>query len=199
MSNIQDEQSIDVIIAKNFDESCCNNPSSLKQRIETLDSLLKKNGCVLLNLSIHGRRTNETFRTLKFIVEQTPFTVMDVIVSKIPNNETNTIDVIFVLCRKSESKIFFMNKKSVSARPTGQLLYENIFNFMISSSSNEFLEKVLEIYSIESSNVFDVTFDEENQISKNRSKRSTLKSRVLGSGVIPPDQFSLNLDTFSSI
>jgi len=199
LSNIQDEQSIDVIIAKNFDESCCNNPSSLKQRIETLDSLLKKNGCVLLNLSIHGRRTNETFRTLKFIVEQTPFTVMDVIVSKIPNNETNTIDVIFVLCRKSESKIFFMNKKSVSARPTGQLLYENIFNFMISSSSNEFLEKVLEIYSIESSNVFDVTFDEENQISKNRSKRSTLKSRVLGSGVIPPDQFSLNLDTFSSI
>lgn len=104
------------------------------------DSILKKNGCVLYNLSYSSENTHLIWLTISDIIRNTEFTIADTIVwkkkSAIPNNRssnklTRITEYIFVFCRKSEIKTFKSNKKIVSViEKTGQKNYENVYNFI---------------------------------------------------------------------
>lgn len=107
--------------------------------------VLKENGVVLYNIS-YGNENNEClFLTLADILRKTDFTIADVIVWKkksalpaclSPNKLTRITEFVFVFCRKSEYMTFHANKKCTSTRPTGQRMYENIFNF-IEAANND--------------------------------------------------------------
>lgn len=129
--------------------------------------ILKKNGCVLYNISYGNENTEGMFRALNSIITQTDFTVADCIIWKksnaLPNNcssnrLTRLTEFVFVFCRKDELKTFHSNKKIVSVRKTGQKMYENIYNiveaknndgpcpFNKATYSSELCEKLLKIY-----------------------------------------------------
>lgn len=131
------------------------------------DRVLKKNGCVLYNLSYGNENTEGMFRAVNSIITQTNFTIADCIIWKksnaLPNNcssnrLTRIVEFVFVFCRKDEIKTFHSNKKVVSVRETGQKMYENIFNFVEAKNndgtcpynkatySSELCEKLLNIY-----------------------------------------------------
>ena len=136
-----------------------------------IDKVLKQNGVILYNIS-YGTETVEKseqmWKTVATILDETPFTVGDRIIWKknnaIPNNSspnrlTRIVEDVFVFCRKSELKTYSMNKRlvKVGAR-TGQNFYANMFNFVearnndgrcdlnLATYSSELCEKLLSMY-----------------------------------------------------
>jgi len=104
------------------------------------DKILRKDGCVLYNLSYSSENTYLIWLVVADIIKRTNFTTSDCIVWKksnaIPNNRssnklTRIVEYIFVFVRKGELKTFDSNKKVVSIiGKTGQFNYENVFNFI---------------------------------------------------------------------
>lgn len=140
------------------------------------DSILKKDGCILYNLS-YGTENNELmWLVISNIIQKTNFTVADSIIWKkktaMPNpmskNKcTRICEYVIVFCRKSEYKTFDMNKKIKSYRKTGQANYENVYNFIEAKNndgscdlnkatySSELCEQLLNMYAKPKSLVYD--------------------------------------------
>ena len=140
------------------------------------DRIIKKNGCVLYNISYGAENTNGMFEAVNAIITRTSFVIADVIgwkkSSVFPNSLssnrlTRIFEFVFVFCRKSEMKTFHCNKQITSYRKTGQPAYENIFNFIEAKNndgscpynkatySSELCEKLLSIYALPNSCVYD--------------------------------------------
>lgn len=109
------------------------------------DKVLKENGVVLYNISYGNENSECLFLTIADILQQTNFTIADVIIWKkksalpaclSPNKLTRITEFVFVFCRKSEYMTFHTNKRHVSTRPTGQKMYENIFNFVEAANND---------------------------------------------------------------
>lgn len=109
------------------------------------DDVLSENGCILYNLSYSSENTHLMWLVISDIIQKTKFTIADCIVWKkksaspnscSPNKLTRICEFVFVICRKNEFYTFSSNKKVTSTRDTGQLAYENIFNF-INAANND--------------------------------------------------------------
>ena len=110
-----------------------------------LESVLSENGCILYNLSYSSENTHLMWLVISDIIQKTNFTIADCIVWKkkstspnscSSNKLTRICEFVFVICRKSEFYTFNSNKKVTSTRDTGQLSYENIFNY-INAANND--------------------------------------------------------------
>lgn len=140
------------------------------------DRVLKTNSIVLYNMSYGNENPNIMILTIADLIRNTNFTLADIIIwkkqSATPNSVshnklTRICEYVFILCRKSEYKTFNSNKKNVNTMESGQLVYENIFNFITASNndesndlnkatfSTEFVRKLLNIYAKENSLVYD--------------------------------------------
>lgn len=140
------------------------------------DRILNLNGCVLYNINYGAENTEGVFKAINAIITETNFTVADVICWKkstaLPNScssnrLTRIWEFVFVLCRKSEKKSFYCNKKITSYRKTGQKAYENIYNFVEAKNndgscpynkatySSELCEKLLNLYCPQGGVVYD--------------------------------------------
>ena len=76
-----------------------------------------------------------------------------------PNKLTRIREFVFVLCRTKEYKTFNTNKKVKTVGKTGQLFYENVFNFIEAKNndgsnpynkatfSTDLVKQLLEMYS----------------------------------------------------
>jgi DNA modification methylase len=148
----------------------------LLEILNIIEKKLKENGVVLWNMN-YGTNNNETMWIfLSKIITNTNLTIADNIIWKkksafpnncSPNKMTRITENIFVLCRKSEYRTFFMNKKIVSIRKTGQKMYENLFGFIEANNtdnlktkhnatfSTNLCEKLLKLYSKEKDIVMD--------------------------------------------
>lgn len=147
-----------------------------KRLFVSFDRILKPNGCILYNINYGAENTEGMFRAVYSVINETPFTIADVIVWKkptalpnscSPNRLTRIWEFIFVFCRRTEMKTFSCNKRITSYRKTGQAEYENIFNFIEAKNndgscpynkatySSELCEKLLSIYAKEGSVVYD--------------------------------------------
>lgn len=130
------------------------------------DKGMRKDGCVLWNMSYGGENSELLPLCVSAIIERTNFTLADILVWKkdgaypnnvSPNKVTRVCEFVFVLCRKSEYLTFKTNKKVVSYRNTGQAVYENIANWFYapngeatelnhSTFSKEFVDELLRRY-----------------------------------------------------
>jgi len=141
------------------------------------NNILKKDGCVLYNLSYSSENSDLIWLVVSSIIENTSFTTADCIVWKkqnaIPNNRsknklTRIVEFIFVFVRKDELDTFNSNKKIISyIEKTEQPNYENVFNFIEAKNndgSNDFNKatystdlviKLLQIYAPPKSTVYD--------------------------------------------
>jgi site-specific DNA-methyltransferase (adenine-specific)/modification methylase len=147
------------------------------QLFESFDKVLKKDGCVLYNISYSSEKPDLLWRVIGSVIENTNFTTADCIIwkkkSALPNNVsknklTRIVEFVFVFCRKSELQTFECNKKVKSINPrTNQNYYENIFNFIEapnndgvcdlnkSTYSSELCEKLIGLYSKNGEVVYD--------------------------------------------
>lgn len=131
------------------------------------DKILKKNRCILFNVSYSSENTSLIWDLISQIQRETKFIVNDCIVWKkknaIPNNVssnklTRICEFVFVFCRENEQSTFFMNKGVNSISKKGQNIYENIFNFIEAPNNDsscdlnkatfsvEFARKLLRMY-----------------------------------------------------
>ena len=110
------------------------------------DKILKKNGCVLYNLSYSSENVALMWKTVNAVMERTPFTIADSIIwkkqSAIPNNRTpnkltRICEFVFVFCRKTELSTFNCYKEKGVQRPNGQQHYKNYFNFLEAPNNDE--------------------------------------------------------------
>ena len=140
------------------------------------DSILKKDGCVLYNMSYGNENPEQMYLTIAEVINKTNFTIADTIIwkkkSALPNNVshnklTRICEFIFVFCRKDEYKTFVANKQIKSQSKTGQNYYENIYNFIEAKNndganklnkatySSELCEQLLNIYAKPNAFVYD--------------------------------------------
>ena len=140
------------------------------------DRILNLNGVVLYNLSYGNNNREGMFKAVNRIIENTPFTIADVITWKksnalpnncSPNKLTRITEFVFVFCRKEEIETFYCNKPVVSIRKTGQKSYGNLLNYVEAKNndgpcpynkatySSELCEKLLKIYCPENGVVYD--------------------------------------------
>lgn len=140
------------------------------------DSILKKNGCILYNMSYGNENPEQMYLTIAEVINKTNFTIADTIIwkkkSALPNNVshnklTRICEFVFVFCRKDEYKTFITNKQVKSQSKTGQSFYENIYNFIEAKNndganklnkatySSELCEQLLNIYAKPNSIVYD--------------------------------------------
>ena len=140
------------------------------------DNILKDNGCVLFNLSYGTENTILMSLVIAELIKNSNFTLADIILwkkkSAIPNNVssnklTRIVEYIYVFCRKDEFHTFNCNKQKVNRRDTGQVIFENVFNFIEAKNndkstdlnkatfSTELIRKLLKIYAKENSLVYD--------------------------------------------
>lgn len=138
--------------------------------------VLKKNSIVLYNMSYGTENTILMSLLIADIIRKSEFTLADIIVwkkkSATPNNVshnkmTRIVEFVYVFCRKDELNTFNCNKKALSKRNSGQLIYENVFNFISASNndssvdinkatfSSEFVRKLLNMYAKDNSLVYD--------------------------------------------
>lgn len=110
------------------------------------DRILNLGGVVLYNISYGSENRDGMFKAIYHIIENTPFTIADVIVWKkksafpnscSPNKLTRITEFVFVFCRKGEELIFHANKPVTSERSTGQKAYGNVFNFIEAANNDE--------------------------------------------------------------
>jgi len=141
------------------------------------DKILKKDGCILYNMSYSGQNVDLMWLVVAEIIKNTNFITADCIIWKksnaIPNNVsknklTRIIEYIFVFCRKDELLTFNTNKKVINKiERTGQNIYENIYNFVEAKNnddsnklnkatfSTDLVSKLLEIYALPNSVIYD--------------------------------------------
>lgn len=141
------------------------------------DKVLRKDGCVLYNISYSSENTHLIWLVVADIIRRTNFITADCIIWKksnaLPNNRsknklTRIIEYVFVFVRRDDLKTFSANKKVVSTiEKTGQKNYENIYNFFEAKNndgsndlnkatfSTDFVKKLLEIYAQPQSLVYD--------------------------------------------
>ena len=140
------------------------------------DGILKKDGCVLYNLSYSSENVALMWKTVAAVMAQTPFTIADSIIwkkqSAIPNNRTpnkltRICEFVFVMCRKTELDTFLCYKEIESRCPSGQPNYKNYFNFLEAPNNDEvcpihkatyssiLCRKLLQLYSKEGDIVYD--------------------------------------------
>ena len=90
---------------------------------EGFNKVLKKNGCVLYNLSYSSENTYLMWLVVAEIIKRTNFVTADTIIWKksnaTPNNRssnklTRICEYVFVFCRKDETRTFHANKKVLS-------------------------------------------------------------------------------------
>lgn len=131
------------------------------------NKILKENGVVLYNISYGNENSECMFLAVSDILTKTDFTIGDVITWKkksampaclSPNKLTRITEYVFVFCRKTEYMTYHANKKVVSVRPTGQKMYNNLFNLIeapnndgvnglnAATYSTELCDKLLRIY-----------------------------------------------------
>jgi len=103
------------------------------------DKLLEKDGVILYNMSYGSENTTTMSLTIASIIQNTNFTIADIIVWKkktaIPNNVsknklTRIVEFIYVFVRKDEFKTFNTNKKISGISKVGQKIYNGEFNFI---------------------------------------------------------------------
>ena len=142
------------------------------------DRILCENGVVLYNIN-YGTDGNscscdDLIDTIHSISVNTNFMVADIIgwkkSSALPNNTssnkcTRIFELVFVLCRKSESKTFISNKQVKSVSSRGQNFYTNMFNFIEAPNndgscnlnkatySSDLVFKLLEMYAGQQSGI----------------------------------------------
>jgi len=141
------------------------------------DKVLRKDGCVLYNISYSSENTHLIWLVIADVIRRTNFTTADCIIWKksnaLPNNRsknklTRIIEYVFVFVRKSELKTFDANKKVVSViEKTGQANYENVYNFFEAKNndgsndlnkatfSTDFVKKLIDIYAKPNSLIYD--------------------------------------------
>lgn len=141
------------------------------------DNILRKDGCVLYNISYSSENTHLIWLVVADIIRRTDFTTADCIIWKksnaLPNNRsknklTRIIEYVFVFVRKSELKTFDANKKIMSViERTRQANYENIYNFFEAKNndgandlnkatfSTNFVDKLIDIYAKPNSLIYD--------------------------------------------
>lgn len=138
--------------------------------------ILNPSGVVLYNISYGSENRDGMFKAIYHIIENTSFTIADVIVWKkksafpnscSPNKLTRITEFVFVFCLKGQELNFHANKPITSIRPTGQKAYGNIFNFIEAANndencpihkatySTELCAKLLEIYAKPHSLIYD--------------------------------------------
>lgn len=138
--------------------------------------VLKKDSIVLYNMSYGSENTILMSLLIADVIRKSDFTLADIIVwkkkSATPNNVshnkmTRIVEFVYVFCRKDELNTFNCNKKVLSKRETGQLIYENVFNFISAPNndssvdinkatfSSEFVRKLLSMYAKPNSLVYD--------------------------------------------
>ncbi len=144
---------------------------------EGFDKILKKDGCVLYNISYSSENTHLIWLVVADIIRRTNFITADCIIWKkghaIPNNRsknklTRIIEYVFVFARKDELKTFNANKKVKSIiERTGQANYENVYNFVEAKNndgsnklnkatfSTELVLKLLDLYGTKGGIVYD--------------------------------------------
>lgn len=144
---------------------------------EGFDRILKKDGCVLYNVSYSSDNRETMFLVVADILRRTNFSLADWIGWKkrtaLPNNTspnklTRIFEPVFVFARKGEIDTFACNKKVVSVRErTGQKMYENVYNFIDAANndgscslnkatySSELCEKLLNLYGKSGMTVYD--------------------------------------------
>ena len=143
----------------------------------SFDRILKKDGCVLYNISYSSNRRDMLFLTIAAILQKTDFSLADMIIWKkrtaLPNNTspnklTRIVEPVFVFARREDMDTFRCNKKVVSVRErTGQKMYENVYNFLEAPNndgmcklnratySSELCEKLLNLYGKNGMTVYD--------------------------------------------
>lgn len=141
----------------------------------SFNRILKKDGVILWNASYGNENANVMFLALNTIISN-GFTIADVISwkkkSALPDNQssnkaTRICEFVYVICRSQEFKTFKTNKKVSSVRPTGQKMYSPFYNFIEAANndgknnlnkaafSSEFVMKLLSLYALPNSIVFD--------------------------------------------
>lgn len=144
---------------------------------EGFDKVLKKDGCILYNISYSSENTHLMWLVIADIIRRTNFITADCIIWKkghaIPNNRsknklTRIIEYVFVFARKDELKTFNANKKVKSIiERTGQANYENVYNFVEARNndgsnklnkatfSTELVLKLMDLYGKDGGTVYD--------------------------------------------
>lgn len=141
-----------------------------------IDKVLKTDSVILFNISYSTEKPSLMWLLIAELIKETNFNVVDTIYwkkkSAMPNNMshnrlTRTVEPVFVFSRKGEEKTFKMNKRVVSARDTGQVMYENLFNFIDAKNndgstdlnkatfSSELVYELLDMYSTKGNIVLD--------------------------------------------
>lgn len=117
------------------------------QLFNLFDKVLIDNGTVLYNISYGSDASDSTNKDqigmlwflLPQIIKRTPFMIADKIVWKkkcaLPNNAspnklTRIVQDIFVFVRKQQYMTFNANKSKSSPSKTGQVFYQNMYNFI---------------------------------------------------------------------
>lgn len=115
-------------------------------KFNAFDKILKKDGCVLYNISYSTRKPWLMWNLISEIQKQTSFTVADCIIwkkpSALPNNTnynklTRLCEFVFVFCRKDELETFKCYKGISSERENGQTMFNNHFNFIEAPNNDE--------------------------------------------------------------
>ncbi len=143
---------------------------------EQYDKILNKNGVVLYNISYSTDKPYLIYQVINKIMENTEFIIADTISwkkkSALPNNMshnrlTRIWEFVFVFCRKSEAKTFYMNKDILSVRDNGIKQYTTYYNFIEAKNndgscslnkatySSELCEKLLSMYANKDSIIYD--------------------------------------------
>lgn len=147
-----------------------------RKLFENFDKVLNENGCVLYNISYSTDKPDLIFKVISEIINNTVFTIADTIIwkkgSALPNNMsvnrlTRICEFVFVFCRKTELKTFYMNKEILSVRPNGIKQYNVYYNFIEAKNndgscklnkatySSELCEKLLKMYAPEDAYIYD--------------------------------------------
>lgn len=117
------------------------------QLFNLFNKVLIKNGTILYNISYGSDASDSTNKDqigllwflLPQIIRHTPFMIADKIVWKkkcaLPNNSspnklTRIVQDIFVFVRKDEYMTFNANKSESNPSKTGQIFYQNMYNFI---------------------------------------------------------------------
>jgi len=139
------------------------------------DRILNPDGVVLYNISYGSENTEGMWLLAGDIIRRSLFTIADCLVWKkataIPNNVspnklTRIVEYVLVCCRKREIDTFMCNKAGKPIK-TGQIFYDNIYNFIEARNndgeqdlnkaaySTELCQKLLNIYALPGTTVFD--------------------------------------------